>query len=241
MRWQDGRVATEDSVAMPTTVSGKTLREAYWTDIHKLTFGLISAQDNSLRLGPLELIRFGPPAVTRTSVTWRIQSGLLVRHPGGRLRFEAVSGRLVASVEDYEPALPRTLYVLAQLPIHHLWTRLHLLRVRGRLPAPGPRADPSRRLAAGAIDAALCFALATALGRRRRVAALIGIAAGYHVACWTTSGRTLGGAVMNQRVVAADGSPPTAGQALLRLVALPLAALRRDLPDEIAGTDVVAL
>jgi hypothetical protein len=42
-------------------------------------------------------------------------------------------------------------------------------------------------------------------------------------------------------VVAVDGSPPTAGQAILRLIALPLGALRRNLPDEISGTDVVAL
>lgn len=226
---------------MAARVSGRTLRDAYWSNIRKLTFGLVRAQDSSLFLGPLELMRFGPPALTRYGVTWPIESGLLVRAPAGRLRFESASGRLVASVDDYEPSLPRVLYVLTQLPIHHLWTRLHLLRVRGRLPAPGPGADPSRRLAAGAIDAALCIALAAALGRRRRVAALLGIAAGYHVACWTTSGRTLGGAMMNQRVVAVDGSPVTPGQAILRLVALPLAALRRDVHDEIAGTDVVAL
>ena len=234
-------MATEDSVAMPAAVSGKTLRDAYWTDIRKLTFGLVRTQDNSLFLGPVELMRFGPPAVTRTGVTWPIRSGLLVRRPGGRLRFETVSGRLVASVEDYEPALPRALYLLTQLPIHHLWTRLHLLRLRGRLPAPGVPADPSRRLAAGAIDAAICLALAAAVTRRRRVAVVLGIAAGYHIACWTTSGRTVGGALMNLRVVAVDGTPPTAGQAIVRLVALPLAVLRRGLHDEIAETDVVAL
>jgi hypothetical protein len=241
MRWQDGRVSTEDSVAMPTAITGKTLRDSYWTDIRRLTFGLVQTRDNSLFLGPVELMRFGLPAVTRTGVTWPIRSGLLVRRPGGRLRFETRSGRLVASVEDYEPALPRALYVLTQLRVHQLWTRLHLLRLRGRLPAPGVPADPSRRLAAGAIDAALCLTLAAVVARRRRVVVLLGIAAGYHVACWTTSGRTLGGALMSQRVVAVDGSRPTAGQAILRLMALPLGALRRNLPDEISGTDVVAL
>lgn len=234
-------MATEDSVAMPRAVSGKSLLNAFWRNIDKLTLGLIREHDNSLHLGPFELIRFGPPAVTRTGVAWPIESGLLVRAPGGRLRFESVSGRLAAYLDDYEPSLPRVLYVLTQLPIHHLWTRLHLLRVRGRSPAPGPPADHSRRVAAGAIDAAVCLTLATVLGRRRRVAALIGIAAGYHVACWTTSGRTLGGALMKQRVVAVDGSPLTPGQAIVRLLALPLAAFRRDLHDEIAGTDVVAL
>jgi hypothetical protein len=241
MRWQNGKVATEDSVAMPATVSGKTLRDAYWANIEKLTFGLVRTQHNSLFLGRLELMDFGPPAVTRNGVTWPIEGGLLVRARGGRLRFESLPGRLVALVDDYEPSLPRILYALTQLPIHSLWTRLHLLRVRGRLPAPGPPAEPSRRLAAGAIDAAFCIALAAAVGRRRRVAILVGIAAGYHVACWTTSGRTLGGAVMNQRVVAADGSALTAGQAIVRLIALPLAVLRKNIHDQIAGTDVVAL
>jgi uncharacterized RDD family membrane protein YckC len=137
--------------------------------------------------------------------------------------------------------LPRLIYVLTQLPIHHLWTRLHLLRVRGRLPAPGPPADPSRRFAAGAIDVAVCTALAIAIGRRRPIPALLGIAAGYHVACWSVSGRTLGGAVMNQRVVAADGSKVTIGQAMVRLISLPVAAVRmRNVHDEIAGTDVVS-
>jgi uncharacterized RDD family membrane protein YckC len=96
-------------------------------------------------------------------------------------------------------------------------------------------------MAAGAIDAAVCIALAAAIRRRRRVAVLLGITAGYHIACWTAAGRTLGGAAMNQRVVAADGSPLTAGQAIVRLMALPLAALRKNIHDEIAGTDVVAL
>ena len=226
---------------MPASVSGKTLRDAYWANAQKLTFGLVRTKDNALFFGPLELMRFGPPAVTRNGVTWPIKSGLLVRQPGGRLRFESVPGRLLASVDGYEPSLPRFLYALTQLPIHHLWTRLHLLRVRGRLPAPGLPAEPSRRMAAGAIDAAVCIALAAAVGRRRRVAVLLGITAGYHVACWTAAGRTLGGAAMNQRVVAADGSPLTAGQAIVRLMALPLAALRKNIHDEIAGTDVVAL
>src|SRR4029077_18827197 len=74
MRWQDGRVSTEDSVAMPTAISGNTLRDAYWTDIRKLTFGLVRTRDNSLFLGPVELMRFGLPAVTRTGVTWPIRA-----------------------------------------------------------------------------------------------------------------------------------------------------------------------
>lgn len=241
MRWIDGRVAIEDSVGMPSPVTGKALRDSFWADIHTLTLGFIRAHDNSLWLGPIELIRFGRPRVTRNSVLWPIEGGLLARAPGGRLRIAALYGRLVAAVEDYEPSLPRALYVLTQLPVHHLWTRIHLLRVRGRQPAPGPPADPMKRIAAAAIDVGLCVAVAT-VGRRRRVPVLIGVAAGYHLACWTISGRTIGGAVMGQRVVSVDGSRLSAGQGILRLAALPLAmVILRNIHDEIAGTDVIAI
>jgi hypothetical protein len=226
---------------MPNAVTGRELEKSYWADIEALTLGLVRAKDNSLRLGPVELIRFGRPKVTRTSVQWPIEGGLLARAPGGRLRIERQYGRLIASVDGYEPTLPRFLYMLTQVPIHHLWTRLHLLRVRGRLPVPGVAADPSRRLAAAAIDMGLCLALARVVGRRRRVPFIIGIAACYHVACWTLSGRTLGGAVMKLRVVSVDGSGLTAGQAIVRLVSVPLALLRgRNAADESAGTEVVA-
>jgi hypothetical protein len=241
MRWRNDTVATEDSVAMPNAVSGRTLRDAFWTDIQALTLGLIHRRDDSLRLGPLELIRLGPAKVTRAGVQWPIEGGLLTRAPGGRLRFERLYGRLVASLDGYEPALPRLLYVLTQLPVHKLWTRLHLLRVRGREPRPGVSALPSRRLAAAAIDAALCIGISALVGRRRRIPVLLGVAAGYHVACWTISGTTLGGTLMHQRVVAGDGSNVSAAQAVLRLAAMPFRVMRRDIHDEIAGTDVVAL
>ena len=241
VRWTGGRVAIDDSVAMPNTVSGRTLRDAFWADVESLTFGLARRRVDSVCLGPFEMIRLGPAAVTRRGVKWPIEGGLLARAPGGRLRFETLYGRLVASVEGYQPMLPRALYVLTQLPIHHLWTRMHLLRVRGRQPAPGVPVDPATRLAAAAIDAGLCIAVAAVAGRHRRLGVLLGFTAGYHLACWSWSGRTLGGAVMKQRVVAVDGSRVTAGQAALRLAALPLVALsRRNLHDEISGTDVVA-
>jgi hypothetical protein len=227
---------------MPIAVTGKALRDSFWADIPALTLGLVHVRDVSLRVGPLELLRFGPAKVSRSGVQWPIEGGLLARAPGGRLRIEAGYGRLVASVEGYQPALPRPIYVLTQLPVHHLWTRLHLLRVRGRQPAPGAPADPSERFAAAAVDVGLCIAVAGVIGGRRRIPALLGITAGYHVVCWTFSGRTVGGALMRQRVVSVDGSRLSAGQAIVRLAALPLAALqRRNVHDEVAGTDVVSL
>jgi uncharacterized RDD family membrane protein YckC len=102
-------------------------------------------------------------------------------------------------------------------------------------------AAPTRRIAAGAIDVGLCAAVALVAGKRRRVAAFAGLAIGYHVACWSSSGRTVGGLIAGQRVVALDGSRVSIGQSIVRLLALPPSALRlRAVHDEIAGTEVVA-
>jgi hypothetical protein len=227
---------------MPRPVTGKELRDSFAADIESLTFGLIRVHDNALRLGPLELIRFGRPRITATSVQWPIEGGLLARSAGGHLRTEVLYGRLVESLEGYKPMLPRPIYAVTQVPVHHLLTRLHLLRVRGRRPEPGRPSDRSRRIAAGAIDAAYCLSMAALIGRgRRRLPVLIGFAAGYHLACWTISGVTLGGAVMRQRVVSVDGSKLTVGQALVRLALLPVAAARmRNVHDEIAGSEVIS-
>ena len=227
---------------MPATITGKALRDSFAADIEWLTLGLIRLRNGALRLGPLELIRFGRPRITKSSVQWPIEGGLLTRGPGGHLRTELLYGRLAESLDGYRPMLPRTIYALTQVPIHHLLTRLHLLRVRGRDPLPGRPADRSRRVAAAAIDAGVCLSMAAIIGRRRlRLPVLVGITAGYHVACWSLSGVTLGGAVMRQRVVAVDGSKVSRGQALVRLALLPLAAARMsDVHDEIAGTEVIS-
>src|SRR5260370_33833399 len=105
--------------------------------------------------------------------------------------------------------------------------RLHLLWQRGRQPAPGVPVAPTRRAAAAAIDVGLFAVVALVAGRRRRLAAIAIIAAGYHVACWSISGRTIGGMITGQRVVAVDGSRVSPGQALIRLLTLPRAAVRQ--------------
>jgi len=240
-RWDGGRVDVEDSVAMSRGVTGAVLRDGFLKDIRLLTLGLVRVRGNSLHLGRIELLRFGRARVSRNRVEWPIEGGLFAGAPGGHLHIEATAGRVAATVEGYRPLLPRPIYMVTQLPIHHLVTRLHLLRVRGRQPAPGVPAEPTKRIAAAAIDIGFCATLAAVSGRRRRVPALLGIAITYHVACWSISGRTLGGMVMGQRLVSVDGSRPTVGQALVRLAALPLSALRlRAIHDEAAGTDVVA-
>ena len=241
MRSADGRVWVEDSVAASNPVTGKELRDQFESDVSTLTFGLVRMRGSSMVLGPLEILRFGRPKMTRTGVDWPVVGGLAAGTGGGHWSISASGGRLVASLEGYTPRLPVPLYALTQLPIHHLVMRLHLLRARGRVPSPGVPAAPTRRIAAGAMDVGLCAGLALLAGRRRRVAAFVGLAIGYHVACWSSSGRTAGGLIAGQRVVSVDGSRASVGQSLVRLLALPLAALRlRAVHDEIAGTEVIS-
>ena len=231
----------EDSVASSRPVTGAELRDGFFSNMATMMLGLVRSRGSSLVLGPLEIIRFGPAKTTRSSVDLPIEGGLLVGQRGGSLRIRAAEGRLTASVDGYRPRLPRPLYAATQLPFHHLVMRLHLLRQRGRLPMPGMPVPPTRRAAAATIDLSLFALVALAAGRRRRTAAIAAIAAAYHVACWSTSGRTIGGMITRQRVVAVDGSRVSAGQAAVRLLALPLAALRmRAVHDEIAATEVVA-
>jgi hypothetical protein len=239
-RVTEGQVSMEDSVASPRTTTGAQLRDAYLHDIHALTLGLVHVRGSSLYVGPLELLRFGPAEVTHFAVEWPIEGGITARAPGGRFRIEAARGRLVASVDGYRQRIPLPLYALTQLPIHHVVTRLHLLRVRGREPAPGVAAASSDRLRSAAVDIAFCATLAGLVGKRPSLRMLLGIAAAYHVASWSISGRTLGGLVVGQRVVAVDGSRPSVGQSVVRLLAVPLALItKRPVHDELAGTDVI--
>jgi hypothetical protein len=240
LRVTGGRVSVEDSVAVPRAVTGEQLRDGYLHDVSKLTLGLVQIRGTSVYVGPIEVLRFGPPRVTRNAVEWPIEGGIAARSPGGRWRIEAAGGRVVASVDDYRPRLPLPLYAVTQLPLHHLVIRVHLLRVHGREPAPGVPASQTDRMRAAAVDLAFCATLAGLTGRRRKLHVLLGIAAAYHVACWSISGRTLGDLVARQRVVSVDGSKPSIGQSVVRLLALPLAwALRRPVHDEAAATEVI--
>jgi hypothetical protein len=241
VRFTDGKVSVDISVAGAGPVPGSRLRDTYLEDIRRITLGLVQARGDSLFIGPLELLRFGPARVTSDTVEWPIEGGVLARSAGGRFRIQSADGRLTASVDGYRPLLPIPLYAVTQLAVHRVITRLYLLRVRGREPAAGIPVSPDDRLRAAAVDLAFCVTLAGLIGRRRRVRVLLGITAGYHVACWTVSGRTLGGLVMGQRVVSVDGSQPTLGQSAVRLLAAPLAWFgRRTVHDELAGTEVVA-
>jgi len=237
--WDDGRVSVKTSVAVSARLSGAGLRVSYGESIRRLTLGLLQLRDDTLRVGPLVLLRFGRPKVTRSAVDWPIEGGLLARAPGGHWRLQASAGQLEASLSGYRPALPRPLYVLTHLHVHQLFTRLFLLQLHGREPAPGTVASAEDRRRSAAVDAAFCFTLAGFAGRRRLRRTLV-IAIVYHVACWSLSGRTLGGVVTRQRLVSVDGSRLTPTQSLVRLALLPVSWLaRRPIHDEIACTEVI--
>jgi hypothetical protein len=144
-----------------------------------------------------------------------------------------------ATVTAYRPRLPRPIYSIIHLPVHQLFTRLYLLGLRGADLAPGETAREPDRFRAGTIDAALCLTLAGLIGRRR-VRRVLLVAAAYHVVCWSVLGRTFGGVVMRQRLVAWDGSRLTPAQALYRLALTPASWLTgRPVHDELARTAVV--
>lgn len=222
-------------------MTGKELGQRYAADLPDLTLGLARLNGNTVRVGPIDLVRFGRPKVLRNRVEWPIESGAAAGGPGGTFSIKSGGGRLAATVESYRPSLPIAVYMFTQLPIHHLFMRLHLLRVRGREPLPGVPADPTRRRRAAVIDGVACVALTLLFTRRNRLKALVGVTLGYHVACWSLSGRTLGGLIENQRVVAIDGSRPSAGQSLVRFLALPWSWVqKRPVHDEVACTEVLA-
>lgn len=238
--FDDGLVSTRDSVAVAVAPSGAQLRDAYVEALPAVTLGLVAIRDDSVVLGPVVLLRFGRPKVTPHAVEWPIEGGLLARRPGGRWRIGAANGRVEATVTGYTPRLPRPIYRLTHLQVHLLFTRLYLLRVRGREPAPGTRATSDDRVKAATVDVAFCLTLGRLTGRRRRLRRTLALATIYHVACWSIGGRTLGGLVMRQRVVAVDGSRLTPTQALLRLVLLPASwIMRLPLHDQLAATDVI--
>ena len=225
-------VASDDRVASPAPPNSARIRDRFTRDISRLTLGLVRGRRDGFYLGPAPLITLGPPASAGgTGVRWPITGGFLARRPGGEVGFVWDEGQLRGYVRGYAPSLPRWLYSVTQRLVHREITRLYLLRTRGREPLPGPPAPSDRRLGAVALDLALCWVVSG--GRWRRFA---GVAAGYHLAAWTLAGRTVGGALLDERLVSVDGSAVTIGQALARLVLVPFGRARQD---GVAGTAVI--
>ncbi len=237
--WNSEPVSVEVLVAAPAPTSPERLRDSFFEAIGGLTLGLVQARHWSLGCGPLRLLRFGEPEFSEGAWTWPIRGGLLAGRAGGSFGFGWRHGRLVGFVRDYLPRLPVPLYRRTQLPLHRLLTRLFLLGLRGRVPAPGVPVEPLRRMTATALDLAICGTVAACLPRRRAAGWLL-LAAAYHAGFWSATGRTPGALVARQRLVSVDGGPVSLGQAAVRLGALPLALARmRTAHDDAAQTAVV--
>ena len=233
-------IRSEDQVHAPDAPARDELRDAFFSDISRLT-GVVHARGRSLRLGPLTLLRFGQPIFEDGSWSWPIAGGLLARSAGGTLRFGWKEGVLTGAVDGYHPLLPLFVHRLTQAPVHHLVTRLFLLRLRGPAPVPGRPASALRRQAAAAIDAAILVLPVRALARRsgpaRAMAA--GAVGAYLLAGWAAGG-TPGQRLAGTRLLAWDGTNPTWEQALVRLAAVPAAlAAGRPLHDRAACTTLV--
>ncbi len=204
---------------MPRPPDWGRVRDGFAREPSRLTLGIVSGRADGFWLGPLPLIRLGPPEATENGVRWPIEGGLLAKRPGGQVGVDWQGGVLRGWLKGYRPSIPEPVYGPTQSFAHHQLTRLYLLGLRGSTPAPGKPSPPDRRLVALGIDLAICWLAAR--GRPKRFA---GVAAGYHLAAWSAGGRTLGGALLGQRVVAYDGSRPSFGQALARLLQLPFSA-----------------
>jgi hypothetical protein len=235
-----GPIHTEDRAASPLEPDLERTRDAFFTAVRCLTLGLVRGERWRIRLGPVTLHEFGRPERTEGGWTWKIGGGLLSGRPGGTLTYRWRRGWLEGIVDGYWPSLPRPIYRLTQLPVHHLVTRLFLLELRGRRPPPGVPAGPAHRLAASVLDVALCGGVAVAFPRGRRWKAFPALTAGYHLAAWCLAGQTLGGRVLGLKVVSVDGGGVHPVQALVRLVALPLSMLAVGAEhDRLALTEVI--
>ena len=206
-------MSLSDSVLAPLEPDRARLRDRFFADARRWSLGLVGGRAWRLTVGPMTVLQFGVPEPDATGWSWPIEGGLLARAPGGRLRIAWSAGELVARVEGYRPLLPEPLYRLLQVPVHHLTTRLFLLRLRGRDPAPGPPAPLRRRALATGVDTAACLLLA---GLRPRRA--LAVAALYHAGFWSFGGQTPGELAAGIRLLAADGTRVTPGQALVRLL-----------------------
>src|SRR5207247_995612 len=165
--WQGGKVSTQASVDVPHRLSGAKLRDVYMESARALTFGLAKFRNNSVVIGPVTLLRFGRATVTRTSVDWPIEGGLLAGARGGHLHIESSAGHVEAVVTGYRPILPRPLYAATQLQVHLLFTRLYPLGLRAREPSTGATPSPQDPIRPAGVDLAFCLTLARLTGRRR--------------------------------------------------------------------------
>jgi len=225
-QWDDGRVSTSASVAVPTAPTGADLRDSLPLEaVRDLTHGIVGVNGNSVVFDRSSCCVLANRGSAATLWTGRSKAACWSDGLAATGEVKAGGGGVEATLVGYEPSLPLLLYTLTQLQVHQLFTRLYLLRLRGPEPLPGAPATSRNRLRAATVDAAFCLTLA-GLTDGAACERTLAIAIAYHVACWSLGGRTLGGLVVGQRVIAVDGSRLTPTQSLLRLVLLPVSWVR---------------
>lgn len=112
------RIALERPVVEPGLDGAVALADAYWSEIQRVTAGLVRARRTQggveLRLARIALFRFGRPRTTAVDgaveARFPIVGGLLAKGEGGSLVFlqGAQPPELVVSVEGYVPRLSST-------------------------------------------------------------------------------------------------------------------------------------
>ncbi|MFZ0218222.1 MAG: RDD family protein [Candidatus Dormiibacterota bacterium] len=229
-----------DEAAAPLAPSLERLQQGVFPGVASVLGGLVRFHDGVYKLGPLPLLAFSEPRFEHPAWVWDVRGGLLAAEPGGRVRVGWNHGQIYCRVESWRPRLPPGLYRLFQVPFHHAVTRIGLLQLRGRTPSPGIPAEPARRLLAGLLDFAACVSVVGVVRPRRPLLTLAAMLAATQVGLLAWRGQTPGGWMAGTRVVSVDGRPIGGGQALIRLLAMPLGIRSlRDRHDELAGTEVV--
>src|SRR5258708_8997936 len=104
--WHEPPVHQEERIGAPAAPPPGRLRDAFFAEVRRLTFGIFRGERWRLRLGPLTLIAFGEPSFDGAAWTWPITGGLLVRHPGGTLRYGWCAGVLTGTLDASLPRLP---------------------------------------------------------------------------------------------------------------------------------------
>jgi len=106
------------------------------------TLWLARWRDDSLMLGPICILRFGPlraHGVARfTAAAGRaIDGGLIARRPGGtmwyRVRSDGNNLLLTAGISGFIPRLPRFAFQMVQLPLHRATVRRAMRNLAAQL------------------------------------------------------------------------------------------------------------
>src|SRR5258708_2940239 len=115
--WHEPPVHQEERIGAPAAPPPGRLRDAFFAEVRRLTFGIFRGERWRLRLGPLTLIAFGEPSFDGAAWTWPITGGLLVRHPGGTLRYRWSARLLTRPLAPHPPPPPPPLPPLTELPL----------------------------------------------------------------------------------------------------------------------------